>query len=134
MPDNDEPFRLFATRDSSLAGSRSSPQGNRTRVLPISFGVRWLMKIELAAPFHGDDLPFRDIGDIDFSEGSGQCCRVGAHLSISGPRHETGRSDGPFAPVATNRTVPRVGSSAIVLAGHYDLELGHLFRDYRDVC
>src|ERR1700724_996352 len=62
--DEDEPFwllhpRLVALRIAQLA------QRHRARRCDLLLGAM-ADENRLAAPFHGYDLPFRDIGDIDF--------------------------------------------------------------------
>src|SRR6202047_768522 len=74
--DEDEPFRLLHPR---LVGRRIAQlaQGHGARKFDLFWGAM-ADENRLAAPFHGCDLAFRDIGDVDFRPRGGGCRRGGA--------------------------------------------------------
>src|ERR1700732_4213357 len=86
--DEDEPFRLLHPR---LIGRRIAQlaQRHRARKFDLFWGAmadeNWL-----ARPFHGSGRSFRDIGDVDFRRGGGECRRVGTHLVDQRPGREPG--------------------------------------------
>src|SRR3984893_17654686 len=67
--DEDEPFRLLHPR---LIGRRIAQLAQRrgSRKFDL-FGSAMADENRLSAPFHGYDLAFRDIGDVDFRRSGG---------------------------------------------------------------